>query len=270
MREARPDGKMRSPDRTFREFGDRLFGYTDLVLATLFDAKPEYETVSWEGALRDLEPLPGLAAEILGEPALHRVEEETRRTLRRVHAENPRGAQWPADSLLARCCYLVCRFLKPAVVVETGVAYGVSSAFILTALEQNGHGVLHSADLPTLRRGHAGSWSVAVPETLKGRWTLHRGSSARVLPGLLERLGGVDVFLHDSLHTRRNMRREFETVWPLLQIGGAIIADDVERNPAFGELRRKDPALWRVVRAWQERPLHDRAVPTATFGVALK
>lgn len=258
------------PSRTFREIRDRIFGYADLGLETLFGAKPDYETVGWESALRDLEPRPGLAAEVLDEPALRDVEEETRRTLRDVHPENPRGAQWPVDSMLARCCYLVCRLSKPAVVVETGVAYGVSSAFILAALAQNGHGVLHSVDLPPLRRGYArSSWGVAVPETLKPRWTLHHGASGRLLSGLLDELGTVDVFLHDSLHTRRNMGSEFEAAWPRLRTGGVLLADDVERNRAFGGLRRRDPALWRVVRDVEVRPLYGRAAPVV-FGVAVK
>jgi hypothetical protein len=146
----------------------------------------------------------------------------------------------------------------------------VSSAFILRALEENGHGVLHSVDLPPLKREYEKFWGIAVPCALRGRWNLHRGSSRRVLPGLLGQTGAVDLFVHDSLHTHRNMRREFEAVWPRLRTGGMILADDVERNRAFGELHRKGPALWRVVRDRQERPLHDRAVPTTTFGVAIK
>jgi len=257
------------PIRAFREFGDRALGYVDLGQETLFGASPDYDTVSWESVLRD----PGTdwdgAAKFLDEPSLREVEEATRRILRGVHDENPGGAQWPADSVLARCCYLVCRLIKPETVVETGVAYGVSSAFILQALEENGRGVLHSVDLPPLRRGYARSWGVAVPEELKSRWTLHRGSSGLVLPGLLEKLGTVDVFLHDSLHTLRNMRREFESVWPRLRAGGVLLADDVERNPAFGELRERNPSLWRVVRDVEEQPLHGRAAPVV-FGVVVK
>ena len=255
--------------RPYREFQDRVFGYADFGLEALFGTRPDYETVGWEGAMSDLEPRPGLAAEILDEPALRDVEEETRRTLRRVHHEHPRGAQWPADSVLARCCYLVCRLLKPAVVVETGVAYGVSSAFVLRALEENDYGELYSVDLPPLRRDYATSWGVAVPETLMERWTLYRGSSARVLPRLLEELGTIDVFLHDSLHTHRNMRREFEIVWPRLRTGSILLADDVERNRAFGILRSRNPAYWRVVRDVEKQPLHGKAAPI-TFGVAMK
>lgn len=79
----------------------------------------------------------------------------------------------------------------------------------------------------------------------------------------------VDLFLHDSLHTHRNMRREFDTIWPRLRTGGVLLADDVERNRAFGELQRKNPALWRVVKDREESPLHGRAAPIVV-GIAVK
>jgi len=252
-----------------REFSDRIIGYADLCLDLLSSTPPTYETVSWRNLLRDLEERFARAADVLDEPALEEVEEDTRRSLESIHHEDPFDRRWAADSLLARCCYLMCRLLEPAVVVETGVAYGVSSAFILRALEQNGRGVLHSVDLPPLRRGYERYWGMAVGGGLEDRWTLHRGASTRVLPWLLEDLQTVDLFVHDSLHTYRNMRREFEALWPRLQAGGALLADDVERNGAFGELRRKHPALWRVMGDREERPLHGRAAPVM-FGIAVK
>ncbi len=247
-----------------------MAGYADLCLEHLFGTTPTYETAAWEVALKDLGEYLGPVADILGEPALREVEEDTRSLMEGIRRRDPFAPRWAADSLLARCCYLSCRLLEPSVVIETGVAYGVSSAFILRALEENGHGVLHSVDLPPLRREYERFWGIAVPGALRGRWNLHRGSSRRVLPGLLRQTGTVDLFVHDSLHTYRTMRSEFEAVWPRLRKGGMILADDVERNRAFDELRHRDPALWRVVRDRQERPLHDRAVPTTTFGVAVK
>ena len=252
-----------------REAYDRLTGYADLLLDRLFAGTPNYETVSRETALRDAQAHLGDAADVLGEPALARVEEATRRLLADIRGEDPFRLRWAADSVLARWCYLVCRLLEPSVVVETGVAYGVSSAFILSALEQNGRGTLHSVDLPPTSRGADGFWGIAVPGELRERWHLHRGASKRVLPRLLRKTGPLDLFVHDSLHTRRNMRREFETVWPYLGDGGVILADDVERNGAFGELRRRGPALWRVVEDREEAPLHGRAAPVV-FGVAIK
>jgi predicted O-methyltransferase YrrM len=252
-----------------REFYDRMAGYADLGLDLLSRTPPTYETVIWKCALRDLKERFGHAADVLDEPGLSEVEEHTRRLLENIRREDPSTLRWAVDSLLARCCYLLCRLLEPDVVVETGVAYGVSSAFILRALEENGRGVLHSVDLPPLRRECERFWGMAVDKTLEERWTLHRGSSARVLPRLLEELNTVDLFVHDSLHSYRNMRREFEAVWPRLRTGGVLVADDVERNRAFGELQRETPALWRVVQDREERPLHSRAAPVV-FGIAVK
>lgn len=252
-----------------REFYDRVAGYADLVAERLVGESPTYETVSWAEALRDVQARLGCVADVLGEPALKDIEEHTRRQLREISIEDQFTPHWAADSLLARCCYLACRLLSPDIVVETGVAYGVSSAFILKALEENGRGVLHSVDLPPLRKEADRFWGIAVPRALRGRWNLHPGTSRRVLPELLEETMMVDLFVHDSLHTRRNMRREFDEVWPYLRSGAMILADDVERNRAFGELRRREPALWRVVRDRERHPLHGRAAPVE-FGIAVK
>jgi len=230
---------------------------------------PSYETVGWETALDDLVARFGNVSEVLEEPALGEMEENTRRLLADIRNEDTFMLHWAADSLTARLCYLACRLTSPEVVLETGVAYGVSSAFILRAMEENGRGTLHSVDLPPLRRRYERFWGIAVPDGLRGRWRLHRGTSASVLPWLLKEIPTVDLFLHDSLHTHKNMRREFDAVWPHLRNGGMLLADDVERNRAFGELRQKNPAFWRVVRDREVSPFHGRSAPVV-FGVVVK
>jgi predicted O-methyltransferase YrrM len=240
-----------------REFRDRVAGYAELGLELLWRSSPAYESARWQRVLGDIEAHLGGVTEILDEPALKEVEEDTRRLLEEIRARDPFSPRWAADSRFARLGYLLCRLISPSVVLETGVAYGVSSVFILKALEVNGRGTLHSIDLPPLRSEH------------ERFWRLHRGSSARVLPRLLEEASTIDLFVHDSLHTLRNMRREFDTVWPHLRNGAVLMADDVERNSAFSELRRKRPALWRVVQDREESPLHGRAAPVV-FGIAIK
>ena len=252
-----------------REALDRTAGVADLAMERLSNRTPTEETVGWEEALRSLEDVPGRAAEILAEPALGAVEERTRSLLQRIRATDAFSQRWAADSLFARLCYLACRLVAPETVIETGVAYGVSAAFMLKALQQNGRGRLHSVDLPPLRREYERFWGVAVPEDLRQGWRLHRGASRRVLPGLLREAGPVGLFVHDSLHTRRNMRREFDAAWPGLSPGGLLLADDVERNSAFADLRLKDPTLWRVVRDRERDPLHGKAAPVV-FGIAVK
>jgi predicted O-methyltransferase YrrM len=252
-----------------REFRDRVAGYADLGLDRISRGSPNYETVGWEEALRSVEKHLGRVADVLDEPALEETEESTRQLLEDIRGGDTFSPRWAADSRLARLCYLLCRLIEPSVVIETGVAYGVSSAFILRALEENGGGTLHSVDLPPLRRDYERFWGIAIPEALRDRWTVHRGASGRVLPHLLEEAGTLDLFVHDSLHTYRNMRREFDLVWPRIRKGGVLLADDVERNRAFGELLRKDPPIWRVVQDREESPLHGRAAPVV-FGITIK
>src|SRR5919107_3240654 len=155
-----------------------LAGYVGILAERLLTPRPAYETIRWEQALADLEARFGNVSEILNEPALREVEEGTRRLLANIRPEDPYLPRWAADSLLARLCYLACRLTQPHTVVETGVAYGVSAAYILTALRENGMGTLHSVDLPPLRKRSGQFWGIAVPKDLQGRWRLHRGTSA--------------------------------------------------------------------------------------------
>jgi len=246
-----------------------LFGYAGALAERHLARRPSYEIVRWAEALDDLGSRFGNVTEVLEEPALAEVEERTRRLLADIRHEDTFVPHWAADSVLARLCYLACRLTRPETVVETGVAYGVSSAFMLRALKENGRGTLHSIDLPPLRRNYGKYWGIAVPEGLSGRWNLHRGTSARVLPRLLEKTSAVDLFVHDSLHTHGNMRREFDTVWPHLRNGALLLADDVERNRAWGELRQKNPTLWRVIKDRETSPLQGKAAPVV-FGIAMK
>lgn len=134
-----------------------------------------------------------------------------------------------------RGVWTLTRHLRPDVVVETGVARGFSSATILAALAANGHGELHSIDLPEvgmLRAGHSGC---AVPEELLPRWHRLYGGSRRLLPQLLRQLGSIDLFVHDSLHTKANMAFEMRAAWQSLAHGGALLVDDADVNAAFPE-----------------------------------
>ena len=132
--------------------------------------------------------------------------------------------------------YLVVRAARPRLVVETGVLYGASSAHILEALERNGEGTLYSIELEG--DPHGPSHDFFVPERLKKRWQLILGDSRHELPLLLHRLGGIDHFHHDSLHTSEHMRWEYETAFRYLHPGGIMSSDDVLISHSLRELRR--------------------------------
>jgi predicted O-methyltransferase YrrM len=225
---------------------------------------PDYEAADWESTVGNLGQFFGSSSsEILAEAALQEIEQQVRGRLEEVRHNCPFPLAYSADIAMAQCCYLVCRLLKPAVVLETGVAYGTSSAFILRALQENGKGMLHSVDVVWSTAPDAHHFIGAlVPEELRSRWQLHLGASRRVMPGLLRKLQRVDLFVHDSLHTYWNMRREFTTVWPYLSDGGVVMSDDVHRNQAFGELKEKRVRHWQVVRETNK--------DYASFGIAIK
>ena len=136
-----------------------------------------------------------------------------------------------ADAGLPDFCYVICRALRPHVVVETGVGSGVTTAFILQALAANGEGHLWSIDLPPIgAEEFAGSF---VPQHLRNRWTLLRGRSRDLLPRLLRDLPAPDLFLHDSLHTTRNMTFEFNAAWQKMAASGVLLSDDIHMSKAF-------------------------------------
>lgn len=149
------------------------------------------------------------------------------------------GRYSDADQALATAMWCAVRHLHPVRVVETGVARGVTTRMVLEAIALNGEGHLWSVDLPYLfDRSLHGQTGAAVPDAHRERWTYVRGSSRRRLRPLAAELGHVDLFLHDSLHTVRNMRFEMETVWPRLRPGGLMVIDDVNTS-GFRHVARK-------------------------------
>ena len=141
--------------------------------------------------------------------------------------------------------YLLVRAARPSVVVETGVLYGASSAHILAALAQNGSGELYSIDLgcPPGEPSH----DFLVPPDLTSRWTYIRGNVREELPPLLARLGQIDMFNHDSLHTYENMTWEYERAFDHLRPGGVLSSHDVLLVHSLGRLFRPNafPAFCR-------------------------
>jgi Methyltransferase domain len=175
------------------------------------------------------------------------------------------------DAALVRTIWCLTRQLRPRNVVETGVAHGVTSRFILEALQKNGSGRLWSIDHPPLETEWHEQIGMAVDEQSRLRWTYIRGSSRRHLPDLLSKLGEIDIFVHDSLHSERNVRFELRSAWAALRPGGAVIVDDIDANRGFhvfGKALRKDQCF-----VCEAEPLHPdmrRFNQKGLFGVILK
>lgn len=153
-----------------------------------------------------------------------------------------------ADRRLAQAIWCLVRHLRPTNVVETGVGRGVTSSLILEALERNANGHLSSIDLPPiLERDLASETGAAISDRQRGRWTLVGGSSRRKLPGLLRRLGEVDLFVHDSIHTERNLLFEWSAALPFMRSGGVLVADDVQRHHGLTTFTDEHDLSWALV-----------------------
>lgn len=219
------------------EFYERLADFADGRFDAARSNRQPYPSVLFEEGLSSL--LSGAEFEptnLLDEKNLGEIEGRLRERMAELPEDAPFSKVHNGDALLARLCYVVARCFRPQVVAETGVCYGVTSAYLLAALEANGAGHLYSIDLPPLAANGDRFVGWFVPGELRRRWTLAHGSSGRLLNPLLQRLGSIDLFVHDSLHTYNNMKFEFAAAWGALRPGGVLISDDIEGNRAFAEL----------------------------------
>lgn len=161
--------------------------------------------------------------------------------------------------------YALVREYRPRTLVETGVYNGVATTALLLALEENGEGELYSIDaaqslagdgdgddallherVPYYERGRPACTDSGtrrlpedcdpgwiVPDDLEGRWDLTVGRSQRELPALLEAVGPVDLFVHDSEQAVAATFLELELAWEHLRPGGLVASFHADRNRAF-------------------------------------
>ena len=164
--------------------------------------------------------------------------------------------------------YLICKILKPKKVVETGVAYGLSSSYILQALHENNQGKLFSIDYafkPWESKHMIGSM---IPENLRYRWKLIYGTSSKKLKPLLNSIKPIDIFIHDSAHTYNNMNSEYQTAWNFLRKDGLLISDDVGSNNAFYDFTNQKnlkPELFSQMNENFQKYYKEHNVKTKTF-----
>jgi hypothetical protein len=149
--------------------------------------------------------------------------------------------------------YFLIRKTKPERIVETGCWYGNSTVSILAALKMNMKGDLFTIDLPayyetggyhdvnpylteekrTVALPKGTQPGFIIPEFLKERWHLILGSTSEKLRPMLQELGSVDLFLHDSLHTVENMSFEFNLAYQYIKQNGFLASDNIDWNNIF-------------------------------------
>jgi hypothetical protein len=215
----------------------------------------------WHGRLHQRLGLPWPCG---ATPGFEGVWAEIAETLRARGVSLGRGGYggWDdGDPGLARAIWCLTTHLHPATVVETGVARGVTSRVILEALERSGRGRLWSIDLPATDPSLHDEIAVAVPKRLNDRWTYIAGTSRRRLPRVLSDVSPVELFVHDSSHTERNVRFELDQAWTAME-RGVIVADDIQQSRAFAAFADTRPPTDTIAAAADDA--------RALFGIALK
>lgn len=96
--------------------------------------------------------------------------------LAKINTENypskkkPYPIDYSIDNQSGMFLYALCKIIQPEIIVETGVAYGLSSLYILQALHENEKGMLYSIDYlftPLQTKEMIGS---AIPRNLDKQW----------------------------------------------------------------------------------------------------
>jgi predicted O-methyltransferase YrrM len=124
--------------------------------------------------------------------------------------------------------YAACRHFAPGNVLETGIANGHSTFFLLQAMKKNGKGSLHSVDIAE----NVGS---LLTEEERAGWTLHvLGSPQRKsFSRILDSVSPLDLFVHDSDHTYGWQMFEYRVARKALSKQGVLLSDDIDHSLAF-------------------------------------
>jgi hypothetical protein len=176
------------------------------------------------------------------------------------------------DPAFVEAVWCLARHLNTRKVVETGVAHGVTSRFLLEALSLNGGGHLWSIDLPPMMHPEVHhEIGIAVTEAQRVHWTLIDGSSRRHLSRLLANTGPIDLFVSDSKHTAYNVLFEMRQAWEALRPGGAIVVDDIDANWGFHTFCSSVPSERAFICSSEPFAPDPRRVNlTGIFGIVLK
>lgn len=132
--------------------------------------------------------------------------------------------------------FLILKF-KPLNIVETGVAAGWSSLFILRALKKNGKGFLYSSDFPYFRLENPEQYIgyLARNEKNKKNWYLDIRGDDIALPEIIKRLGknNIDLIHYDSDKSYSGRVNAIKNLNSKISINTIVIFDDIQDNLHF-------------------------------------
>ena len=152
-----------------------------------------------------------------------------------IRRRDASGSQGLMGALDCATLYALTRWRRPAVVVESGGFVGMSSAFLLKALIDEG---VTTAKLYSIEWSEDCDQGALIPNELRSQFVPLRGKVEDFVRSD-ELPSSIDMFLHDSSHSYRHMLWEFRQFWPRLRDGGLLVSHDVNMNAAFPEFVAK-------------------------------
>lgn len=175
----------------------------------------------------------------LGIPTLLDVHAQYKNTLDESIERAGAIPMWLGGGSNLNLLYTLCRHLSPRTIVETGVANGWSSLTFLLFLKERGEGTLHSADLPILELRNDKYVGIAVPDDLRGPWSLYRMADREALPKIVRHAAPFDLAYYDSDKSYEGRSFAYALLWDNLSTGGVLVSDDIDDNMAFADFAAK-------------------------------
>lgn len=138
---------------------------------------------------------------------------------------------WNAGTNLATFLFDYVVNNKPKVILETGVANGITTRIIQAADVLN-ETQFHSIDINP---------NCAAVNSDSKNWTFHhlKGSNLKIaLQKIVKTVPQVDLWIHDSDHSYLWQTFEYKLALEKLNPGGLLVSDDVDFTKSWGELSK--------------------------------
>jgi predicted O-methyltransferase YrrM len=130
--------------------------------------------------------------------------------------------------------HFLVRYLRPKVVLETGVAAGYTSQAILSALEQNGEGTLFSSDFPYFRLDEPERYvGCLVDDALRPRWHLGVNGDRANLAEFAPEMDQIDFVHYDSDKSVEGRAFVMDAIRGKLSPDAVVVMDDIDDNTFF-------------------------------------
>jgi predicted O-methyltransferase YrrM len=174
-------------------------------------------------------------------------------------------------SIGGKALYVITRVVKPQSILEIGVANGMSTAYILGALNDENMSpesvTIHAIDRPQFayqireRRGKFGiegrgglipdnkevGW--LAPNDIKSNYNyqLHIGDFTHILEDILETSGNLDLAVYDASKDSDEMKFAYQRCINKLNGEGVLISDDVLVNDTFENMIEPQDGKFNII-----------------------